>query len=280
MKPNIFTYLDYRRYLKDVYKSLKETTTHFSFRYFARVAGFRSPNYLKLVMDGARNLSQEGVRKFCKGLWLNRSEQEFFENLVHMNQSGTDEEKNFYYLRLTSSKKYVEAKGLEKDQYEYFSKWYHVAIREMVALPDFRDDPKWIAKKLGGEILPKEAAAAVKLLIRIKLLERDDAGKLKQADSCLTTGPEVRSLAVANFHREMLKKAAHSIEKTSHRHRDISSLTIPVSKETLKKVKEKIQDFRKELHAFVAAEKDFDTVYQFNFQLFNLSEVVWTDSEE
>ena len=95
MKPNTYTYLDYRRYLKDLYKKLKETTNHFSFRYFAKAAGLKAPNYLKLVMDGERNLSQDGIRKFCKGLKLNKGEQEFFENLVHMNQSKTDEEKNF-----------------------------------------------------------------------------------------------------------------------------------------------------------------------------------------
>lgn len=276
---NIFKYLDYRKYLQDIYKEKKETTTHFSFRYFAKVAGFKSTNYLKLIMDGHRNLSQEGIRKFCKGLKLKKDEQEFFENLVHMNQSGTDEERNYYYQRLASSKKYTAATNLEKEQYEYYSKWYNVAIRELVVLPDFKDDPKWIAEKLGNNITSREAAQSIKLLIKLKLLERDANGKLRQVDSSLTTGPEVKSLAVANFHREMLKKAGASIERTSHKHRDISSLTIPVSKETLEKVKKKLQEFRKELHGFIAEQEDYDTVYQFNFQLFNLSEVVWKDEE-
>jgi uncharacterized protein (TIGR02147 family) len=277
MKPNLFTYLNYRHFLRDLYNHLKETTKHFSFRYFARVAGYKSPNYLKLVMDNKRNLSQESIRKFCKGLKFNKSEQEFFENLVHMNQSKTDNEKNFYYKRMTSSKKYIEARKIEKDQYEYYSNWYYVTVRELVALPDFKEEPKWIAKKLGNKITPAEASKAIDLLLGLKLLKRNGDNTLEQADSSLTTGPEVQSLAVANFHREMLKKAAGSIEDTHYKFRDISSLTIPVSEKTLKAVKEKIQDFRKELHGFIADQEDYDTVYQFNFQLFNLSEVPWKE---
>lgn len=280
MKPDLFRYLDYRDYLRDAYKELKKTTRHFSFRYFAKAAGFKSPNYLKLIMDGERNLSQNGIIKFCNGLKLNKGEREFFENLVHLNQSKTDEEKNLYYRRLTSSKKYIDARGLEKEQYDYYSKWYYVAVRELVGMPDFKDDPKWIAAKLENNITAKEAEKAIELLIKIKLLKRDEDGTLKQVDSSITTGPEVKSLAVANFHREMLKKAADSIEKIPPQYRDISSLTIPVSKDTLEEVKTKVQQFRKELHAFLAEQKDFDAVYQFNFQLFNLSEVPWKDEEK
>jgi len=275
MKPNIFTYLDYRKYLRDLYTEMKSSTKHFSFRFFAKTAGLKSPNYLKLVMDGERNLSQESIRKFCKGLKLRKSEQEFFENLVHMNQSKTDEERNFYYKRLKGSKKYVEAKKIEVDQFEYYSKWYYVAIRELISLPYFKNSPRWITKKLDNKITPKQAREAIELLIRLNFIKKNKDGTLEQIDSSITTGEEVRSLAVANFHRAMLVKAAKSIEETPAKFRDISALTIPVSEETLKEVKKRIQEFRKELHAYIASQNHYDAVYQFNFQFFNLSEVPW-----
>ncbi len=277
---DIFKYLDYRKYLKDLYLEKKQSTTHFSFRYFARAAGFKSTNYLKLIMDGARNLSQEGIRKFSKGLKLKKDEALYFENLVHMNQSKTDEEKNFYYTRLSGSKKYLNARELEREQYEYYSKWYYVAIRELVSFSDFNEDPKWIAAKLGNKLSAKEIEQTIALLIKLNILKRNKKGKLCQVDSCLTTGPEVGSLAVANFHREMLNKAAQSIEETPSEYRDISCLTIPVSEKGLVEAKKMIQKFRDELHAFLADQKDYDAVYQFNFQLFNLSEVTWKKSKK
>jgi len=277
---DIFKYLDYRKCLKDLYLEKKQSTTHFSFRYFARAAGFKSTNYLKLIMDGARNLSQEGIRKFSKGLKLKKDEALYFENLVHMNQSKTDEEKNFYYTRLSGSKKYLNARELEREQYEYYSKWYYVAIRELVSFSDFNEDPKWIAAKLGNKLSAKEIEQTIALLIKLNILKRNKKGKLCQVDSCLTTGPEVGSLAVANFHREMLNKAAQSIEETPSEYRDISCLTIPVSEKGLVEAKKMIQKFRDELHAFLADQKDYDAVYQFNFQLFNLSEVTWKKSKK
>jgi uncharacterized protein (TIGR02147 family) len=58
---NIYNFSDYRDFLKDRYRQLKEADSLFSFRYFSKEAGFGSPNYLKLVMDGKRNLSTEAI---------------------------------------------------------------------------------------------------------------------------------------------------------------------------------------------------------------------------
>src|SRR3989338_9919808 len=89
-KPNIFEYDNYRSFLKDLYALLKQEKSAFSFRFFSRQAGFRSPNFLKLVMEGKRNLSPESIEKFAKGLKLNKNEADFFRRLVLLNQATTD----------------------------------------------------------------------------------------------------------------------------------------------------------------------------------------------
>ncbi len=53
---SIFTYTDYRAFLHDAYTHAKATNPAFSYRYFAKKAGFSSPNFLKLVIDGVYNL--------------------------------------------------------------------------------------------------------------------------------------------------------------------------------------------------------------------------------
>lgn len=59
--PDIYEYLEYRIFLADAYQAGKENVSAFSYRYLARKAGFSSPNFIKLVMDGERNLSMESV---------------------------------------------------------------------------------------------------------------------------------------------------------------------------------------------------------------------------
>jgi len=268
---DLFNYLDYRKYLRDAFTNLKETRPAFSHRLFTRMAGFSSSNYMMLVMQGKRNLSGEGIQKVAKALKFKKGETEFFENLIRFNQATSDTEKNFYYTRISNNRRYAEARPLEKGQFEYYSKWYIPAIREMVLLKNFREDPQWIASKLKPQIAPREAESALKLLLDLNLLVRDETGKLVQKDGHITSGDEVRSLAVTNFQREMIERAAASIEATPADRREIGSITFAVSKEKLSEAKKLIREFRSKLSGFLAEDSDADAVYQFNVQLFNLS---------
>jgi uncharacterized protein (TIGR02147 family) len=274
--PNIFKYLDYRRYLKDYYRKKKELKgAAFSYRAFSRQAGFSSPNFLQLVMEGKRNLSDDGIDRFVKGLRLSKEEARFFKHLVHFNQAKTDQERNRWYKKLATSKRYREIREIERAQFQYFSHWYNAAIRELVLLPDFQEDPEWIANTLRPKITVKEASEAIELLLHLGFLKRNRSGKLVQAERNISTAKEVHSLAIANFHRQMMKRAAESIERTSFDKRDISSLTIAVSQEKFKEAKRRIQEFRRELNVLLSEDGEADAVYQLNFQIFNLTEAPW-----
>ena len=92
-RPSLFEYENYRSFLKDYFTFSKQQLPQFSYRYFAQKAGFRSPNFLKLVMDGKRNLSSQSIEQFSKAFKLSSIESEFFSYLVHFNQSEDDAQK-------------------------------------------------------------------------------------------------------------------------------------------------------------------------------------------
>lgn len=102
---SIFKYSDYRLYLRAYYDDKKKGNTKYSYRVFATGAGLGSPNYLKLVIDGSRNLTVPNIHQFAKALHLGRDEQDFFEGLVLWNQATTPEEKRFYGKRIENLKK-------------------------------------------------------------------------------------------------------------------------------------------------------------------------------
>ncbi len=272
-KPNLFEYNDYRAYLRAMYSFLKSTRRTFSFRFFAREAGFSSPNFLKLVMDGKRNLTVESLRRFSKALKHNRQEAEFFESLVFFNQTTSQEEQNRLYERLSKSRRYRAVKPLERDQFRFYSRWYYSAIRELVTLKGFQENPEWISKILGGRLQAHRVEKAIDLLLKLKLLRRNSRGRLEQVDSTITSGVEVRSLAVANFHREMLAEAAHAMERIPSEERDLSAVTLGVPASKMKELKERIAHFRKDLLATIVSDAESsDRVYQLNIQLFPLTE--------
>lgn len=270
-KPVIFEYDNYRLFLKALYDWLKSEKNFFSFRQFSKKAGYRSPNFLKLVIDGKRNISPASIEKFALALKLNKEEINFFRHLVLLNQAGTVEEKKFYASELVQNRFYKKAHPLKKAQYDYYANWYLVPIRELVGLKNFREDPEWISKQLNPFIAASEAKKALITLEQLGLIQRNEEGKLIQTNSFIATGDEVASSSVAQFHRDMMQKGSEAIDRFPAAKREISGLTLGLSEEGATKIKKRIQEFKKELLMMVSQEENPTTVYQLNFQYFPLS---------
>lgn len=274
--PNLYLYIDYRRYLADTYTYLKRTKPQFSYRYFARQAGFSAPNYLKLVVDGQRNLTPRSIKQFAKALKLEKGERDFFHHLVMMNQARSEAERNEHYQALSQVRGYLEVKRIERDQYAYYSNWYVAPIRELVGVDGFRADPAWIAAQLRPEITPAEAEDAVALLIRLGFVLRDEDGLLRQAAPVVSTGDEVRAMAVRNFHRAMLQRAGEAIDRFPVETRQLSGLTVAISPARAVEVAERLHALRRALFEAMCAPDDADEtiVYQVNLQLFPLTQAI------
>lgn len=267
---DVFEYLDYRAFLKDYYAAKKANGRGFSFRSFSRRAGLRSPNHLKRVMDGDRNLTSTMAVVYTEALGLSGERSTYFCDLVQFGQARSSAERNAAYQRLTRFRGYREAHKLDLAHSEYHSTWYLPAIRELVLRHDFQDDAGWIARQMVPPITRSEANKAVQLLLKLGLLSRED-GTLVQTSRVLSTGAETLGLHIGNYHRTMMKRAAESIDLVPAPRRDISSLTFCVGDDGLKRIKERIQQFRKELIAMLEQEEFGTQVVQLNMQLFPLS---------
>ena len=270
-RPSIYNYLDYRVFLKNMFCYKKETTPSFSYRNFSRLAGFASPNFLKLVIDGQRNLTNTSIAKISKGFKLKKPEREFFENLVFMNQAADHSEQNHYYRKLISLRGQGNIKQLETAQYEYFSKWYFPVIRELVIFGDRMQTPEQIAEKLTPPVKVKNVEIALKRLQHLELIRKDETDRWEQSDTLLSTGPEVKSLLIANFHREMMRLAEKSITAYAAKERDVTALTLSISKNRMDELKQKIAAFRKEILSEFTNDNNPDQVIQINIQAFPLT---------
>lgn len=263
---NPFVYTDYREFLRDWYKKAK-AECHFSFRVFSKRAGFTSPNFFKLVMDGERNLTEESLGKFVQGLGLNKQESEFFRNLVFFTQAKNHEERDHFYRLLLQSRKYNELKPIEKHQYEYCAEWYHAVIRELVTSPESDGTPEWIAEKLFPHVSVDEVRRSINLLARLGFIERREDGGWMQTTSILSTGAEVASVALLNYHKRLLDLAKEILESAPASQRDISSLTLGIPEDAVPMLKKKIQEFRQEILKLVSTAGETKDVVQLNIQL-------------
>src|SRR5690349_11375794 len=139
----VFDYLDYRAYLRDYYADAKQHRRGFSHRAFSRRVGLGSPNHLKRVMDGERNLTLEMAARFAEGLSLAGEAADYFVQLVRLDQAKTSLERSSAFDKLSTFKAYRRTRKLDLAHAAYHSTWYIPVVRELAGRKDFRAQPKW-----------------------------------------------------------------------------------------------------------------------------------------
>lgn len=266
---SLYEYDDYREFLRDHYQAKKAKTKSYSFRFFAKKAELKSPNYYKLIMDGERNLTHRNVRKFAKGLSLGERETLFFENLVFFTQATEADEKTFFKQNLDLARSQDDRVLLTRDQHQIFSSWFPLAIKELILTQAFKATPKWIASKFDYRFTPQEAKEALELLERVGLIEKK-RGKIQVVHQSMQTPDLTHSDAAAIFHKKMSELAKVAVDKQSENERCFSALTVAVRKSDLKKAFKRLHQFRNELDAYFGNGTYYDAVYQLNLQLFRL----------
>ncbi len=276
---NVFEYTNYRKFLLDFYHEQKSKNESFSYQIMANKAGFRSKSFIKLVIDGKKNLTRESALKINSVIKLNEKAFSYFEDLIAFNQAKTLKLRNLFFEKLSGYNPRNPARLVLQYEYEFYSKWYHNTIREIVTAIQFKEDYSWLARQLNPPISPKQAKESVQLLLKLNLIQKDENG-YQLTDKILTTGDEVKSLAVSNFHFQNLNLAAKSIESTSSGERDISCLVAGLSLENFHVVKEEIQKFRKRILEIAQQEENVNRVYHINFQFFPSSEKLLGSQEK
>ena len=122
-----------------------------------------------------------------------------------------------------------------------------------------------------GAVKVKDVEIALKRLQQLGLIRKDESGRWEQSDPILSTGPEVKSLLITNFHREMMRLAETSITEHPSEERDITALTLSIHQSRIAELKLKIAAFRKEILNEFSGDDLSDQVIQINFQAFLLT---------
>jgi len=270
-KPDVYSYLSYRQYLGDYYAAAKDNVPAFSYRAFSKKAGFASTNFIKLVIDGQRNLGAESIAALTEAMELRAGQGRFFADLVEFEQAPDHDARNEAFQKLMASRRFRDARFVDQAMFQYLSHWYFPAIREMVARADFVEEPEWIARQLLPAITVYQASQALEVLVALGLVVRDETGRLNRGEPALTAGHEIEALAARNYHRQMLERASESMELVPRELRDLSALTVSVEASSVPELKAQIHRMREAMIARSDADTHPTVVYQVNVQMFPLS---------
>jgi uncharacterized protein (TIGR02147 family) len=265
-------YSDYRIYLRDRIDQWKQVNPNVSYRFLSRQAGFRSPNFLLLILQKKRNLSIDGALKVSKLLGHNSFESDFFCSLVQFNQEKSSALKSKIAETLFRHRIQLGGEELAKVPGGFHSKWYFPFLRELISLQDFKDDDQWLRQRTRGTLQPQEVREAFGNLIRMGLIEKiPESSKLRQVNSVVSTGNEVSNALVYGYHAEMIRRAGEALWNVSSPEREISSVTLSISRKKFSELKDRIQKFRREVLEWIQTDQEPEEVYQLNLQFFPLT---------
>jgi uncharacterized protein (TIGR02147 family) len=273
MKP-LTNYTDFRAYLNDWVSERKSLGLPGSNRWFAMKIGINSTSWLTSVLKGAKGLSKATSNKLSEILKHSPIESRYFETMVSFNQARTIEERNKYYQELSALQKIKEVRTVKPNQYDFYSSWYHSAVRSLIGMHRFTASEKEferLASMVSPPITASQARKSLKLLEELDFVKMNAGGHYELTSSAITTGENIRSLGIANFQQETMRLAQEAMDRVPRDERYIGTATVGVSAKAFQQIKQLLVDTSNKISEIANADADANRVYQVNLQAFPMS---------
>jgi hypothetical protein, TIGR02147 len=271
MKP-IIEYRDYRQYMRDFYEERKRCS-YFTWREFASLSGFVSPTYLKLVCDGKTRLSKPGIAKVARAMGLEGFDCTYFTLLVKFGNAKTDSEKELALKELEREARMNKIRIIDADMLHYYESPVCPIVRELApAMPKAAFSE--IASKIRSGATVVDVREALQFLVKVDLLRKKSDGTYEQTEKAVKGSKEAIPLAIRAMNKKMAEFAVQSIANDPIEERNFSSVTMGVDRPTYDRIVKEIDAFRKRIVSIANGCKKIEQVYQFNLQMFPLTDKV------
>ncbi len=266
--------MDYRQYLNELFAQYQSEDASFSYRAFARLAESTSPNFLQLLTVRTISITDRQADSIARNGNLRPKEYEFFRALIDFDHADTHASKNSAFQRIVDLRKTRTVCHLADNQYQYLAEWYNPVVRELLCSKRFTGDLQWVGDQLVPAVGLREVKRSVQLMEELGMIRSiADGRSWESVDHVVSTPDEVLSLAVVEYHREMLERASCALELFDATSRDIRSVTIGVSKSKFSQLKAQMTAFWNTLLEDCDEDEDVDLVVQVNMQLFPLTKI-------
>ncbi|MES2768004.1 MAG: TIGR02147 family protein [Bdellovibrionota bacterium] len=263
-KPSIFKYIDFREYLKEFY-TWKKSQGSFSHATFAERAGFKSRSYLRLALTGKRNLSSDAIVRFIHGLELNKLEAQAFTTLVAFNQATTTDSKKYYWETFIQLQPKNEKLERIIDEYKYISQYIHPVLMVLLRQRHIKKDVDSIANTL--EVKKELIQECLKNLVDLGFVTQLGDQTYSASEIIIKTTTHVRSLAIQNYHKDVLEKSISALQLPIEE-REFQSNIIALGKEEYDFLRTKIRNFMYEINdMFSKHRKTNEKIYALNLNL-------------
>lgn len=282
--PVLSDYMNYRQYLEDFYqykrKASKGSLRSYTYAVFSAAANIKSPNYLKMIIEGKRNLSDDMILKFSRALGLMKEQTEEFRLLVHYTQAMDPAERNMYLKNLSEHRVASKLKSGEIDRktWEKVPNWVTWIVYAMIDQDGVQFDTKTLKRLLRGKASEDEIDGALRTLLKSGDIVRDEATGIVKKGRALTESPEDIPVAlVRKLQSQLMYLGLESLYQDQPTEREFGSLTLSLTKAEFEEIKFKLRQMRKSLNkdnSIARMKEKGERVYQLNLQLFPVTSAV------
>lgn len=280
--PNISEYMDYRKYLADFYSFRRHQTKKdlrpYSYQMFSAAANIKSPQYLRLIIDGKRNLSDDMVAKFAKALNLTRDHTDELRILVHFTQATDPAERNRHLktlMELRVSQK-IKSGEIDSKAFDQIPSWVAWILHSMTDLKDISFDIQTLKNLLGEKATQDEIQQALDKLLESGQLTRDpETGKIKKSRPILENADNIPVALVRKLQAELLYLGMESLFQDEPMEREFGTVTLSLTEKEFEEIKFKLRQIRKQMtkdNSIARAQAPGERIYQLNIQLFPVTQ--------
>ena len=266
----IVEYTDYRKFIQDYYDERKRSSA-FTWRDFARDAGFSSAVYLKYVCEGKKNLSVNAAGSVAAAMGLVGFEQTYFVLMVSYAHAKGDEAKRAAFEDRCALARAHKVRVLGNEEFDYFKSWKNPVLREIAPhMPGAK--PLEMAHVCKQKISAAEVSETLDFLVKSGLLKKDKNGNYSQTDKSISMGSvDAVPVAARDLQRQMGEFAIKSLNLPLSE-RDMSGVTMGITRQAYERIRKEIADFRRRVVAIASEDDETEQVYRLNLQFFPLSE--------
>ena len=270
--PEVLEYLEYREFLRDWFVETKKDNPFTSYRYLGQKTGV-DPAWLVRVFQKEGHLNEGTLPVFIRLCGLDDRRAEYFKTLYRFNKTKAKQALSELYYRLMELRS-LETRVLSTPELSYFGSWACAALRALIGITKDTSDLNKLASNLNPAISQDEARTALGVMKQLGLVVPDGNGGWNITDQIISTGGEVKSTAVRDFHRRTMELALESLDRHKPDDRDISSVVFTADESDLPEIRHKIEEFRRGLLQFARKSERADRVYALNIAMFPLSNKV------
>lgn len=279
--PSVEDYIDFRALLADFFAYKQELTKAdlrpYSYSMFSAAADIKSPNYLRMIIDGRRNLSEEMMVKFARAMGMNKAQTEEFKLLVRFGQESEPGRRNIFLKDLSEFRfrRKVSAGEIDSASLERFPNWIGWMLYAILDLEVKDFSPSSLRELLRGKASADEIQDALANLIKLNRVEVDpESGVIRKKKLGAESQEEVPVALVRNLQSQLMYLGLESLFQDSGTEREFGTATLALTQAEFDELRLHLRKFRKQVQLENDLKRETSKgtrVYQLNLQLFPVS---------